>query len=323
MIDKTETAAASSQTPASPAKATSPADASLAAYAAADPIHLESTGFLEADDDPNADETDSLLGLPSGASDTTSIASFVYRYRQQGGRTFHAYQSQGEFKRASFCRGPGDRIIPHIRAISDACPETNVWVPPNVEFFIDDVEDDWNYTRPFDLVYSRFMTGAIKDWPRLMAQAYKHLRPGGWIELYDPDTRLTCDDGSVPEDSALSRWNKLMVEAAAKNGANLDSVLGYKQQLIDAGFKNVRQVNFKWPSNTWPKERKWKEIGAFANINMTAAVQGLTMLLFTQVLGWSTIEVEVLLVDVRKDLKNRDYHAYWPMCVVYGQKPEE
>jgi hypothetical protein len=35
-------------------------------------------------------------------------------------------------------------------------------------------------------------------------------------------------------------------------------------------------------------------------------------MLFTNVLGWSAAEVETFLVDVRKDLKNRNTHGYWP-----------
>lgn len=31
-------------------------------------------------------------------SDTTSVASFIFKYRQQNGRTYHAYQTDGEYK---------------------------------------------------------------------------------------------------------------------------------------------------------------------------------------------------------------------------------
>jgi len=36
-------------------------------------------------------------------------------------------------------------------------------------------------------------------------------------------------------------------------------------------------------------------------------------MLFTNILGWSVEEVEVFLVDVRKDVKSRSIHAYWPV----------
>lgn len=33
-------------------------------------------------------------------------------------------------------------------------------------------------------------------------------------------------------------------------------------------------------------------------------------------------EVDVLLVDMRKDIQDTKIHAYWPILVVYGQKKE-
>jgi len=50
---------------------------------------------------------------------------------------------------------------------------TRCRVPPNLEFFADDLERDWNFHQPFDLVYFRMMTGSIKDWPRLFEQAFQ------------------------------------------------------------------------------------------------------------------------------------------------------
>jgi hypothetical protein len=46
-------------------------------------------------------------------------------------------------------------------------------VPINVEFFVDDLELDWNYVTSFDLIYLRMMTGSIKNWPTLFNQAYQ------------------------------------------------------------------------------------------------------------------------------------------------------
>jgi len=46
-------------------------------------------------------------------------------------------------------------------------------VPTNVEFFVDDVEEDWGFDEPFDFIYIRMMTGSIKDWPKLFRQSYE------------------------------------------------------------------------------------------------------------------------------------------------------
>jgi len=46
---------------------------------------------------------------------------------------------------------------------------------------------------------------------------------------------------------------------------------------------------------------------------LDSGLQALSLMLLTNVLGWSAEEVEVFLVGVRKDLKNRKIHAYFPV----------
>jgi hypothetical protein len=142
---------------------------------------------------------------------------------------------------------------------------------------------------------------------------------------------VACDDDTVPDDSALARWHRYFVDASEKLGASTNSAARYKQQLIDAGFEDVVQVGYKWPINDWPKDPKHKEIGESArveymshsltarrpgiwsHVNSESGLQGLSLMLFTKVLGWSATEVETFLVSVRRDLRNRNMHAYWPV----------
>lgn len=53
--------------------------------------------------------------------------------------------------------------------------------------------------------------------------------------------------------------------------------------------------------------------GTWNFVNMISGIQAVSLMLFTNILGWSADEVEVLLVDVRKEAKNRDIHGYWPV----------
>jgi hypothetical protein len=48
-------------------------------------------------------------------------------------------------------------------------------VPPNVNFYIDDLEDEWTYSSKFDFIFSRFMTGSIKDWKKYLAQCFEYV----------------------------------------------------------------------------------------------------------------------------------------------------
>jgi len=57
------------------------------------------------------------------------------------------------------------------------------------------------------------------------------------------------------------KWNRLLLNASLKLGASLDSARHYKRQLVDTGFVNVTQVEYKWLINSWPKDEKYKTIG--------------------------------------------------------------
>ncbi|KAI8310246.1 putative methyltransferase tdiE [Colletotrichum sp. SAR11_240] len=41
----------------------------------------------------------------------------------------------------------------------------------------------------------------------------------------------------------------------------------------------------------------------------------------TRALKWKMDEVNVFLIDVRKEINNRDVHAYWPIYFIMGRKP--
>ena len=53
------------------------------------------------------------------------------------------------------------------------CNYPDIRVAPNVQFYVEDVEDEWDYHNPFDFIYARMMTGSIKDWPKFFRQSYQ------------------------------------------------------------------------------------------------------------------------------------------------------
>ncbi len=47
-------------------------------------------------------------------------------------------------------------------------------VPPNCQFELDDMEQDWAWKEnSFDLIFSRDLILAVRDWPRLVDQTYR------------------------------------------------------------------------------------------------------------------------------------------------------
>ena len=49
----------------------------------------------------------------------------------------------------------------------DLSPIQPLWIPPNVEFIVDDIEDEWVYANDFDYAHLRFVATVIKDNGRL------------------------------------------------------------------------------------------------------------------------------------------------------------
>ena len=88
-----------------------------------------------------------------------------------------------------------------------------------------------------------------------------NLSPGGIIELQDIIYPMTSDDGSLTDDSALKRWGTLLNEAFRGIGRPMDTAYAYEEQLRDAGFVDVKVVQEKWPTNRWPKDKKYKQMG--------------------------------------------------------------
>lgn len=134
-------------------------------------------------------------------------------------------------------------------------------LPTNLQFQVDDLEDEWTFSYNFDFIFARMMTGSIGDFPKFFTQSFNALSPGGWVECQDITFPAQCDDGTLKKDSYIDQWSSLMIEATNKFGRTAESAKFYKQQMIDAGFVNVTEVVYKWPTNRWPADPYYKELG--------------------------------------------------------------
>ncbi|KAK1753020.1 methyltransferase domain-containing protein [Echria macrotheca] len=205
----------------------------------------------------------------------------------------------------------------------DLSPIQPGWVPPNVRFLVDDAESDWGHGRgKFDYVHARHMCMAIKDWPKLLQQAYDALKPGGWIELQELRFVVSCDDGTMPPNYGFSQWLRYLIDGLSRFGVDLLGMEKNGQKLLDAGFVNVEEKVWKIPIGTWAKQQKMKTIGAYNRAVISDALAGVSMAPFTRGLGWRAEEVEVFAAKVRNSLSNSRIHSYYTFHAVYGQKPK-
>ncbi|KAL0263082.1 hypothetical protein SLS55_002058 [Diplodia seriata] len=204
---------------------------------------------------------------------------------------------------------------------NDLSPIQPAFVPPNVHIEIDDIEDAWTHTRKFDFIHARYLLGAIRDWPGLIAKSRAALKPGGWLELQDFTMQVYATDGSLPKDSYLTRYLEETLEGMKGMGVEPEPGAKLKGWVEAAGFENVRVERFAFPVGRWPKDGMLKQVGLFNLANFADGLEGFSMRILTGLRGWKKEEVEVHVAELRKELKNRAIHPQHDMYVVYGQKP--
>jgi hypothetical protein len=74
----------------------------------------------------------------------------------------------------------------------DLTPIQPPWVPPNLKFIVDDIEEDeWLNGSDFDLVHLRQMTPLVKDLDKLFRHSFEYgpIRSGFSIRLQEKKAR--------------------------------------------------------------------------------------------------------------------------------------
>ncbi|KAM0326148.1 hypothetical protein ACHAQA_006742 [Verticillium albo-atrum] len=195
-------------------------------------------------------------------------------------------------------------------------------VPPNCTFENDDVEKEWTWSKPFDLIFSRVMAGSFTDYKGFVEKSFKALEPGGYLEMQDFHFPYGCDDESMPPDSYIRRLGELFAASGAQLGRPLTEASKYRTLLQEAGFTDVVEQKLKWPIGGWAKDEHYKKLGDWCRESLTSGLEGLTTALFTRGLGWSPEEVMVFCAKVREEIQQRRVHAYMSVYIVHGKKPE-
>jgi SAM-dependent methyltransferase len=204
----------------------------------------------------------------------------------------------------------------------DLSPIQPQWAPPNVEFIIEDVEDDWTETQPFDYIHCRYMASSISDWPRLVQRCYEHLKPGGWVEFLETIPFPYSEDGSLEPTNKFVELMRLLADACNHVGRPLDPGPSLRGWLQDTGFTRIQPRRIKSPIGTWPKEKRLKEVGLLLALNLIEGVDAFTAAPFREVMNWPPDEITAFNEAVRRDLQQRSVHALVDIIVVTAQKPE-
>ncbi|KKY14764.1 putative methyltransferase type 11 [Diplodia seriata] len=249
--------------------------------------------IIEADSEQSEDSQ-------SCSNSTKSVRESIFDYIKENGRTYHRYASgSSEF--------PGADITG-----TDLSPIQPEWVPENVQFVIDDAqEEDW-LIKPdsYDYIHTRVLLGSFEDFREVVKKSYKYLKPGGWMESQEFYSTLYCDDGTMGPDYAFAEWTRTQDAAAMNLGRPLRIANKLKRWYEEQGFVDVHEEVFKLPINPWPKDPQLKMLGRFSENSLLEGIQAFSLAWFHRGLGWTKDEIEVYLVQVRKAIADRSVHAY-------------
>jgi hypothetical protein len=141
----------------------------------------------------------------------------------------------------------------------------------------------------------------------------RNLAPGGWIEQIEFDVRVKSDDGSLPADSVLAGWGDNFIGCGERAGRSLTTQETMRASIEAAGFVDVHERLYKVPMGPWAKDRLLKEVGLLNLQHWKSGLEGYAMWLLTKFgapTPWTKEEVEIYLVNVRKELKDSRIHAY-------------
>ncbi|EFX02114.1 methyltransferase type 11 [Grosmannia clavigera kw1407] len=133
----------------------------------------------------------------------------------------------------------------HIDKAIDIGTGTGIWA-----IQIDDFSKPWTFDEnSVDYVHVRWLSGCVQDWTKLFKEAFRVLKPGGYIESCDFDSNVSSDDGSVNEKMALSQWGHIYTEGTKKLGFPMSfHPVGEGRQhngLRDAGFVDITEKSYK------------------------------------------------------------------------------
>lgn len=198
---------------------------------------------------------------------------------------------------------------------NDLSPIQPSWVPTNVKFVVDDFEEDWQYElESFDYVHGCHLVGSVRDWPRLLRQAFKCTNPGGWVEFQDWDLAIYSQDGTLHEESSLQRWNNLVLTGLRKVGAEARVGAQLETWMTAAGFVDIEVVKKQVPVGTWPKDKALKQIGILNYLQLMEGLEAISLGTLRLADATMTAEqIQEFLVEVRKDLSNPSIHSLYDL----------
>ncbi|KAK4145804.1 S-adenosyl-L-methionine-dependent methyltransferase [Dichotomopilus funicola] len=203
----------------------------------------------------------------------------------------------------------------------DLSPIQPHWLPPNVDFIVDDIEDEWMHANDFDFAHLRFVSTFLKDNTALMKRIFSNLKPGGWVEIQDLYPDLRSDDDTIPPDHPMIRFHQMVQPVLLeKYGFDLFVPTRLPALLEELGFVNIQRKVFHMPFGEWARDPHLRVIGGYCREILLDFVAAMAARPLVEA-GFDREDIADLVRDATQSASNRRIHAYYPIHIVWAQKP--
>ncbi|CCM00019.1 uncharacterized protein FIBRA_02045 [Fibroporia radiculosa] len=198
-------------------------------------------------------------------------------------------------------------------------PRIDGELPANCRFEIDDANLGFShYQDSFDVVHARAVSAGIRDFPQLLEELARSLRPGGVIllgdgeqQLYDEHKRpMPLGDPDSPEFSWIHKVFFTSYNAMKNRGGSIDSPcmnptwLRAIDSLMDVGWHKIFVPMGPW---RYDDERE-KTISELCRENCLRYISGLTPLLLSE--GYLPEYVDKMCREASTELRELRTHIY-------------
>ncbi|KAF5703091.1 methyltransferase [Fusarium globosum] len=211
----------------------------------------------------------------------------------------------------------------------DLSPIQPDWVPENAMFVVDDIEHEagWTYgDETFDYIHIRHTVHSIQDRELLWERIWKHLKPGGYVEVQEFNYIAACDDDSCDGPYAWRDYCKYLHQGMLALGTDLHGITHVGHELHEAGFENITTKAYKCPLGPWAKKKRLQECGHVLRDVVMLSLHGISRKPLRDGLGWTALQIEMFLIEVRKSLTQEvnglpKFHTYFPYLNIHARKP--
>ncbi|KAM0362512.1 hypothetical protein ACHAO7_006164 [Fusarium culmorum] len=305
----------------------------------------------DSDEDPTSDYGDSIATSEFTSVNTRELYSYEHGRRYQGflrGRyglpnddaeqvreglkhkLYLDYLMDGELFLAPIGDNPqkivdlGTGVGMWAQDGTDLSPIQPHWTPPNVEFRVEDLEDE---NRPWtsiyadaDLIHVRAVLQTLRKPRQLLERAFEKLKPGAWIEIHEIVPFVFSDDDTAGYDHPMNKFYRLVEGPFTElYGWNLRFPFQIVQTVADVGFINVNERHAFTPVGRWHQEAKMREMGIFTQNILEDWVTA--MLDRPSIMGLTEEEAHELWHSIFETFNNTRIHAQLDWIDCWAQKP--